>query len=65
MAQNSSMQVWPLEKVDAHLQAIMANIHHCCASTAEEFGEPHNLLLGANIAGFRRVANAMIDQGAW
>ncbi|MBR9771006.1 MAG: NADP-specific glutamate dehydrogenase [Gammaproteobacteria bacterium] len=65
MAQNASMQIWPLEKVDAHLQAIMANIHRCCASTADEFGEPHNLVLGANIAGFRRVANAMIDQGAW
>ncbi|MGR4067539.1 NADP-specific glutamate dehydrogenase [Halomonas sp. LR3S48] len=63
MAQNSSMQQWTMEKVDTKLQAIMANIHQQCASTAEEFGEPTNLVLGANIAGFRKVADAMIDQG--
>ncbi|QTP55719.1 NADP-specific glutamate dehydrogenase [Billgrantia sulfidoxydans] len=63
MAQNSSMQQWTLEKVDTKLQAIMADIHRQCASTAEEFGEPTNLVLGANIAGFRKVADAMIDQG--
>ncbi|MCE8027062.1 NADP-specific glutamate dehydrogenase [Billgrantia aerodenitrificans] len=63
MAQNSSMQQWTLEKVDTKLQAIMADIHRQCAGTAEEFGEPTNLVLGANIAGFRKVADAMIDQG--
>nr|WP_163501323.1 NADP-specific glutamate dehydrogenase [Halomonas socia] len=63
MAQNSSMQQWPLEKVDAKLKAIMASVHRQCADTAEEFGEPSNLVLGANIAGFRRVADAMIEQG--
>lgn len=63
MAQNSSMEQWPLEKVDAKLKEIMANIHRQCADTAEEFGEPTNLVLGANIAGFRKVADAMIDQG--
>jgi glutamate dehydrogenase (NADP+) len=63
MAQNSSMQQWTLEKVDTKLQAIMADIHHQCASTAAEFDEPTNLVLGANIAGFRKVADAMIDQG--
>ena len=63
MAQNSSMEQWPLEKVDAKLKEIMANIHQQCADTAEEFGEPTNLVLGANIAGFRKVADAMIDQG--
>ncbi|WP_027966344.1 NADP-specific glutamate dehydrogenase [Halomonas halocynthiae] len=63
MAQNSSMEQWSLEKVDAKLQAIMANIHQSCATTAEEFNEPHNLVLGANIAGFRKVADAMIEQG--
>jgi glutamate dehydrogenase (NADP+) len=41
----------------------MANIHKQCADTAQEFGEPTNLVLGANIAGFRKVADAMIDQG--
>ncbi|MBD3897886.1 NADP-specific glutamate dehydrogenase [Halomonas sp. ML-15] len=63
MAQNGSMQQWPLEKVDAKLKEIMANVHRQCADTAEEFGEPTNLVLGANIAGFRRVADAMIEQG--
>ncbi len=63
MAQNSSMEQWPLEKVDAKLKEIMANIHRQCADTAEEFVEPTNLVLGANIAGFRKVADAMIDQG--
>ncbi|MDN6296540.1 MAG: NADP-specific glutamate dehydrogenase [Halomonas sp.] len=63
MAQNSSMEQWPLEKVDEKLKAIMADIHKQCADTAAEFDEPTNLVLGANIAGFRRVADAMIDQG--
>ncbi|MDT0502745.1 MULTISPECIES: NADP-specific glutamate dehydrogenase [unclassified Halomonas] len=63
MAQNNSMEQWPLEKVDVKLKEIMANIHRQCADTAEEFGEPTNLVLGANIAGFRKVADAMIDQG--
>ncbi len=63
MAQNSSMEQWPLEKVDVKLKEVMANIHRQCAETAEEFGDPTNLVLGANIAGFRRVADAMIAQG--
>src|SRR5690554_3961259 len=63
MAQNSSMQQWTLKKVDCKLQAIMADIHHQCATTAKEFDQPTNLVLGANIAGFRRVADAMIEQG--
>ncbi|GAB2723989.1 NADP-specific glutamate dehydrogenase [Halomonas garicola] len=63
MAQNSSMEQWPLEKVDDKLKAIMADIHQQCADTAAEFDAPANLVLGANIAGFRRVADAMIDQG--
>ncbi|MFO8044507.1 MAG: NADP-specific glutamate dehydrogenase [Halomonas sp.] len=63
MAQNSGMEQWPLDKVDVKLKAIMANVHRQCADTAQEFGDPTNLVLGANIAGFRRVADAMIDQG--
>ena len=63
MAQNSSMEQWQLEKVDQKLKQIMANIHRQCAETAEEFGEATNLVLGANIAGFRKVADAMIEQG--
>ena len=65
MAQNASMQQWTFEQVDARLKFIMENIYRQCANTAEEFGEPHNLVLGANIAGFRRVADAMIDQGVY
>ena len=63
MAQNSSMQQWSLKKVDCKLQAVMADIHYQCATTAKEFDQPTNLVLGANIAGFRRVADAMIEQG--
>lgn len=63
MAQNSSMERWPLEKVDTKLKEIMASIHSQCAETAAEFDAPTNLMLGANIAGFRRVADAMIEQG--
>jgi len=41
----------------------MKNIHHQCLDTATEFGEPDNYVMGANIAGFRRVVDAMVDQG--
>lgn len=63
MAQNSSMEQWTLEKVDQKLKEIMADIYRQCAETAKEFDEPDNLVLGANISGFRKVADAMIDQG--
>ena len=63
MAQNSSMEQWSLEKVDQKLKQIMTNIHRQCADTADEFGDKTNLVLGANIAGFRKVADAMIEQG--
>ncbi|MCB1677626.1 MAG: NADP-specific glutamate dehydrogenase [Halioglobus sp.] len=63
MAQNASMQCWSFDEVDSKLKAIMANIFRAARDTAAEFGEPHNLVLGANIAGFRRVADAMIEQG--
>ncbi len=63
MAQNSSMQQWTFEEVDAKLQQIMAGIYQRSSDTAREFGQPHNLVLGANIAGFRKVAEAMIEQG--
>lgn len=63
MAQNAAMIQWSFEKVDSNLQAIMANIYQQASQTAEEFGQPHNLVLGANIAGFRKVADAMIEQG--
>lgn len=63
MAQNASMQCWSFEEVDEKLKAIMANIYKSSRDTAIEFGEPHNLVLGSNIAGFRKVADAMIEQG--
>lgn len=63
MAQNSSMQQWTFEEVDNKLFNIMKNIYTNANETANEFGEPNNLVFGANIAGFRKVADAMIDQG--
>lgn len=65
MAQNSSMQQWTMERVDAKLQDIMTGIYRSCIEAAAEFGQPHNLVLGANVAGFRKVANAMIEQGVY
>lgn len=63
MAQNASMQAWTFEEVDAKLRKIMANIFNAAHNTAEEFGVPGNYVLGGNIAGFRKVADAMIEQG--
>jgi glutamate dehydrogenase (NADP+) len=63
MAQNASMQQWTFEEVDQRLHTIMDNIFRTASQTAREFGQPNNLVLGANIAGFRKVADAMIDQG--
>lgn len=63
MAQNASMLAWTFEEVEAKLERIMKNIFDSASSTAAEFGQPTNLVLGANIAGFRKVADAMIEQG--
>ena len=63
MSQNASMQQLSFEQVESRLKEIMFGIHKRCAETAKEFDQPHNLVLGANIAGFRRVADAMIEQG--
>ncbi|MDO5700178.1 MAG: NADP-specific glutamate dehydrogenase [Bowdeniella nasicola] len=63
MEQNASREQWPFERTEDKLTLIMKNIHDECAETAEEYGDPGNYVLGANIAGFRRVANAMLDQG--
>ncbi|MCW8954704.1 MAG: NADP-specific glutamate dehydrogenase [Sulfurimonas sp.] len=63
MAQNASMVNWTFEEVDAKLDQIMKNIYDSASETAAEFGEPTNLVLGANIAGFKKVADAMIEQG--
>ena len=64
MAQNASMQRWSFEEVDSKLKNIMLGIFNSCHNTAEEFGQAGNYVLGANIAGFRKVADAMIEQGA-
>lgn len=64
MSQNASMHQWSFEEVDRRLREIMANIYVSISETAAEFGEPGNFVLGANIAGFRKVADAMIEQGA-
>ncbi|HXY25181.1 MAG TPA: NADP-specific glutamate dehydrogenase [Candidatus Acidoferrum sp.] len=63
MAQDSMRQMWTREEVDDRLHRIMIAIHKNCYNTAEEYGTPGNLVNGANIAGFLKVANAMLDQG--
>lgn len=65
MAQNSSMQQWTMERVDNQLHEIMQGIYRSCTQAAAEFGQPHNVVLGANVAGFRKVAGAMIEQGGY
>lgn len=54
---------WTFEEVDAKLQHIMSNIYKRSMAAAEDYGHPGNLLVGANIAGFLKVADAMIAQG--
>jgi len=63
MAQNSMRLHWPREEVDERLQQIMKCIHRTCLAAAAEYGQEENYLVGANIAGFVKVVNAMLDQG--
>lgn len=63
MEQNASMSAWTFDEVDSKLHNIMINIYKNASETAKEFGVAGNLVLGANIAGFRKVADAMIAQG--
>lgn len=63
MSQNSMRLPWSKEEVDKRLHEIMIRIHNTCVTTAERFGTPGNYVNGANIAGFLKVADAMIDQG--
>ena len=63
MVQNSQRYFWSAEEVDAKLHGIMVNIHKTAYDTAKVFGQPGNYVLGANIAGFLKVADAMIAQG--
>ncbi|MCC8180627.1 MAG: glutamate dehydrogenase, partial [Planctomycetes bacterium] len=63
MSQNSIRMSWTREEVDAKLNGIMKAIHKNCKETAEKYGQPGNYVLGANIAGFVKVADAMLAQG--
>ncbi|MDH4036401.1 MAG: NADP-specific glutamate dehydrogenase [Candidatus Krumholzibacteria bacterium] len=63
MSQNSGRMAWPREEVDAKLQQIMKNIHGACTKASDRFARKGNYVDGANIAGFIKVADAMMDQG--
>lgn len=63
MAQNAMHLSWSREEVDQRLQGIMASIHSASLAASEEYGDKGNYVLGANIAGFLKVADAMLDQG--
>jgi glutamate dehydrogenase (NADP+) len=63
MSQNSMRVSWTRDEVDARLCQIMKSIHRACRETADAFGTPGNYVNGANIAGFLKVADAMLDQG--
>lgn len=63
MTQNSMRLGWTRQEVDERLRIIMKTIHKCCMQTAEQYGTPFNYMNGANIAGFVKVADAMLDQG--
>jgi glutamate dehydrogenase (NADP+) len=63
MAQNSMRLAWPREEVDSRLKHIMESIHRTCVDAAKGYGSEGNYVIGANIAGFIKVVNAMLDQG--
>ncbi|MCT1709057.1 MAG: NADP-specific glutamate dehydrogenase [Dermabacter sp.] len=63
MQQNAARDSWTFEDTEKRLTGIMVNIHDTCAATAEEYGRPGDYVVGANIAGFVKVADAMLDFG--
>ena len=63
MSQNALRMSWTRDEVDARLREIMSAVHLQCRETAEEYGAPDNYVAGANIAGFVKVADAMLEQG--
>ena len=65
MSQNSARYMWSAEKVDNKLKDIMKHIHDVSAECSEEYGLGYDLVAGANIAGFKRVAQAMLEQGIY
>ena len=63
MSQNSERLVWTAEEVDQHLRKMMIDIHRASAEAAAEYGLGYDLVAGANLAGFKKVAEAMMEQG--
>ncbi|HIT75037.1 MAG TPA: NADP-specific glutamate dehydrogenase [Candidatus Avipropionibacterium avicola] len=63
MQQNASRDSWSFEHTEERLTTIMVDIHERCATTADEYGQPDNYVLGANVSSFLQVADAMIAQG--
>lgn len=63
MAQNASRNPWTFEETAARLESIMKSIHDLCVETAENYQRPGDYVVGANIAGFEKVARAMMAQG--
>jgi glutamate dehydrogenase (NADP+) len=63
MTQNSMRLSWTQEEVNSYLQRIMKSIHSACSTASEEYGAPGNYVMGANIAGFTKVAKSMLAQG--
>jgi glutamate dehydrogenase (NADP+) len=65
MTQNSERLNWSFEEVDAKLKQIMVNIFHNLDEAAKRYDAAGDYVVGANIAGFEKVANAMLAQGIW
>jgi glutamate dehydrogenase (NADP+) len=63
MSQNAARQRWSFDDSEAKLRAIMADVHDSAFAAAEKFGHPGDYVVGANCAGFERVAHAMLAQG--
>ena len=63
MQQNASRDTWTFEYTEKRLEDIMVGIHHRCLGTAEEYGVPGDYVAGANLAGYIKVANAMVAMG--
>ena len=63
MSQNSMRLSWSFEEVDEHLKKIMTDLYHNASAAAEQYGTPGNLVAGANIAGFLKVADSMLAYG--
>jgi glutamate dehydrogenase (NADP+) len=63
MSQNAAHTQWTRDQVDERLHGIMIAIHKSCFETAKEYGQPGNYVMGANTAGFLKIAYAMLDQG--